>query len=130
MILVMYVWDVPITGLATFDFVAPSSPGSYVGQATPGSVSFTPTGTDELILATAADPSRTTTGYTAGGGYTLESAITGAYSGYLAGEHIISATPPSTASFTYTGPGGTQNFIAAIGFKSGTRPTQPVVNFN
>jgi hypothetical protein len=116
----IYVWDVPLSGSAVKDTDTDTS-----GSADGTSAAFNTTGTDEFVAAFALDGFGTG-GYSAGSGYTLDSAGYGTFS---AAEHRLFSSTQSGIAATFGGAPPT-SFAIAIAFKAagGAGPSaKPVV---
>lgn len=112
-----FAWDIPLTGTAYFDTYA--SAGGASGSSTPTTASYSTTGTDEIVLSIATNDLTGET-YTAGGGYTLDSAAFATGTG--GAQHIQFSSTQSgiTTSMTSTGSG---TFLIGAGAFNSTPPS-------
>ena len=114
----IFVWNVPLSGSCAYDTDTDNS-GTDDARSAP----FNTAGSDEFVAAFALDGFGTG-GYSAGSGYTLDSAGYGTFS---AAEHQIFSAPQSGIRATFGGAPPT-SFCIAVAFKAGGAPPVAAAN--
>lgn len=111
----VFVWSIPLSGSCVFDVEAGGS-SSGTSNA-PVTASFNTTGTDEIVLVASGNDFSGIT-YTAGTGYTIDSASYG--SGLAGAEHQLFTSAQTGIAAGFTESSSTDWTIRAIAFKAGS----------